>query len=109
MPLIIDEGRILAAQGLDKRLRVSAWRPTSDANADPAQDVQRFLHDYVPDLLSHTQECHSGVTTVMPDGMPLVGKLAGDGAVFYALGAGHYGPAWTPIIAERITEMLNEV
>jgi glycine/D-amino acid oxidase-like deaminating enzyme len=109
MPLIIDEGRMAVAHGLDNCLRVSAWRPTSDSNGEPAQDVQRFLHDRLPDLLNHTQECHSGVTTVMPDGMPLVGKLAGDGAVFYALGAGHYGPAWAPIIAERITEMLNEV
>jgi glycine/D-amino acid oxidase-like deaminating enzyme len=109
MPLMIDDGRMLAALGLDNRLRISAWRPTSDADADPAEDVQGFLHDRLPDLLDHIQECRSGMTVVMPDGMPLVGKLAGDGAVYYALGAGHYGPAWAPIIAERISGMLNEV
>jgi glycine/D-amino acid oxidase-like deaminating enzyme len=109
MPLMIDEGRLVAARGLDDRLRVSAWRPTSDADADPADDVQRFLHDRLPDLLDHTQERCSGMTVVMPDAMPLVGRLAGDGAVFYALGGGHFGPAWAPIVAERIIEMLNEV
>ena len=121
MPLIIDGGRLTAAVGQDHRLRVCAWRPVSvargdprgDTRADPEIDVQRFLHRYLPDLLDQTQECRSGVTTVTLDGKPLVGRLAGDGAdsgaVFYAVGAGHYGPTWAPIIAERIASMVNEV
>jgi glycine/D-amino acid oxidase-like deaminating enzyme len=109
MPLMIDDGRLLAAQELDGRLRVSAWRPVSDADADPAQDVQHFLHEHLPDALSHTEGRRSGMTVTMPNGMPLIGRLAGDGAVYYALGAGHYGPAWAPVMAERILTMLNEV
>ncbi len=110
-PLMIDDGQLLVAQTPDRRLRINAWRPVDGASADaadPADDALRFLHEYLPELLGQMQDRRSGVVTAMPDGAPLVGRLVGDGAVFYAVGAGVYGPAWAPVIARRVAQMVDE-
>jgi glycine/D-amino acid oxidase-like deaminating enzyme len=109
VPLVIDDGQMIVSQTPDDRLRINAWRTTDDEGADPAEDVLRFLHEHLPELLNYTQDHRSGVTTVARDGAPLIGKLVGDGAVFYALGAGVYGPAWAPAMVERVARMMNEV
>ncbi|MCL4505174.1 MAG: FAD-binding oxidoreductase [Chloroflexi bacterium] len=105
MPLIIDQAQLTVAQTLDGRLRIAAWRKGNQG--DPAGDIAQFLHTYLRALARHTDEWRTGVTSLTPDGIPLVGKLAGDGTVLYALGAGIYGPAWAPLMAERIAQLLE--
>jgi glycine/D-amino acid oxidase-like deaminating enzyme len=106
MPLVIDGAHLLVTQTLDWRLRVNAWDWDGPDDDDPAEDVQRFLRAHLPDLLDYTDQWVSGAATVTQDGVPLVGQLAGEGRVIYALGAGMYGPAWAPIIAERVGQMI---
>jgi glycine/D-amino acid oxidase-like deaminating enzyme len=107
MPLLIDRTHLSVAQTLDSRLRINAWHWDHQTDYDPGQDIQRFLRAQLPELLDYTEAWQTGVMTVTRDSAPLVGKLAGNGTVLYALGAGMYGPAWAPIIAERIAQMLG--
>jgi glycine/D-amino acid oxidase-like deaminating enzyme len=108
MPLVIDRAHLLVTQTVDWRLRINAWHWDNHNNDDPAEDVQRFLRAHLPELLEYTEEWRSGTTTVTHDGAPLVGRLAGEGRVFYALGAGMFGPAWAPIMAEQVAELVKE-
>jgi glycine/D-amino acid oxidase-like deaminating enzyme len=57
-------------------------------------------------MLDQSERWLAGTTTVTRDGAPLVGELVGEGKVLYAIGAGMYGPAWAPVIAERIAGLL---
>ncbi len=107
-PFMIDDGQMLVVQTPDLRLHVNAWRLVDGANTDPADDVGRFLKEYLPELQSQGQTQGSCVTTVTSDGAPLVGRLTGEGAVYYAVGAGVYGPAWAPVIAGRVVQMIDE-
>ncbi len=105
MPLIIDDGRLVMAQTRDWRLRIFAR--SADPQRDPAVDIAAFLHTHAPELAAHTEEWRYGVTSITADNAPLTGRLAGAGAVVYALGAGMYGPAWAPIIAERVQALTE--
>lgn len=111
-PVIVDGGRLLVARGNDSRLRIAAWNmddrsPGNDR--DPGQAIRRFLDQQASDLLSETERWQSGVTTYTADGAPLVDRLDMDGRVFYATAAGLYGLAWGPIIAEKVTDLINPV
>lgn len=105
MPLIIDGARMVMAQTRDWRLRIFAHRP--DNQGDPSADIAAFLRAHAPELAAHTEEWRYGVTTITADNVPLIGKLAGEGTVVYAIGAGMYGPAWAPIIAERVQQLVE--
>ena len=110
MPLIADNGKLTVVPGTDDRVRLAAWQwdeslgsaPTSD----PTDDVQQFLSQHLPHLAQHTELWQNSVTTMTHDGAPLVGKLDGEGRVFYAVGLGLYGLAWGPVVAERMTELV---
>ncbi len=105
MPLIVDQAQLIVAQTLDGRLRIAAWH--ADNRGDPAGDIAQFLHTHLPALAAHTADWHTGVTAFAPDGVPLVDRLEAGGTVVYALGAGAYGPAWAPLMAERAARLLE--
>lgn len=105
MPLVIDHGRLVMAQTRDWRLRVYAQQ--ADIRCDPAADITAFLRDHIPELMAHSDDWCCGVTSSTADGAPLVGRLANDTLVLYALGAGLYGPAWAPIMAERVQQLVE--
>ncbi len=105
-PVIIDGGRIVAAQTADKRVCVAAWRWNGQTDGDPARDAHAYLDAHMPHLLAETETWLSGTGVVSHDGAPLVGTLSGDdgassGNVFYALAPGAFGLAWAPVIAEQ--------
>jgi glycine/D-amino acid oxidase-like deaminating enzyme len=107
IPLVIDHAHMMVAQNLDGRLRVSAWSWDSQPD-DPGSAIRLFLRTHLPELLDHTEEWRSGAMAITQDGAPLVGKMAGDGAVLYALGAGADGAAWAPLMADHIVQLLGE-
>ena len=108
MPLAIDHSQMLVTQTVDWRLHINAWHWDDHTDDDPAEDVQRFLRAFLPELLEFTEEWRSGITTITQDGAPLVGRLTGEGVAYYALGTGMYGPAWAPILAEQIAELVQQ-
>jgi glycine/D-amino acid oxidase-like deaminating enzyme len=105
MPLIIDDARLVMAQTRDWRLRIFAR--DADNQGDPTADIAAFLRAHAPKLAAQTEEWRYGVTSLTSDSTPLIGRLAGAGTVVYALGAGMYGAAWAPIIAERVQALVE--
>ncbi|HEY3290785.1 MAG TPA: FAD-dependent oxidoreductase [Anaerolineae bacterium] len=105
MPLVIDHGRLVLSQTRDWRLRIYARKST--VRSDPAAAITDYLHEHLPELMAHSEDWCSGVTSTTPDSAPLVGRLANDTLVLYALGAGMNGPAWAPIMAERIQQLVE--
>lgn len=110
VPVIVDDGRLLIARGNDARLRIAAWdldERSAHLDHDPANTIRQFIEQQLPNLMNETERWQSGVTTYSPDGVPLIDRLPIDGRVFYATAAGLYGLAWGPIIAERISDLLQ--
>ena len=106
MPLIVDGGRLAVVPGADDRVRIAAWQLGEGQTANPNEDVMRFLGQHMPHLAEQTELWQSSVTTTTHDGAPLVGQLAGEGRVFYAVGLGLYGLAWGPVVAERVAGLV---
>jgi len=110
MPLMVDNGRLTVVPGTDDRVRIAAWQWDeslgSALTSDPTDDVQQFLSQQIPHLAQHTELWQNSVTTLTRDGAPLVGKLDGEGCVFYAVGLGLFGLAWGPVVAERIAALV---
>jgi glycine/D-amino acid oxidase-like deaminating enzyme len=106
MPLLVDNGKLTVVPGTDGRVRLAAWQWDEPLTSDPTDDVQQFLSQHMPHLAQHTELWQNSVTTMTRDGAPLVGKLDGEGRVFYAVGLGLYGLAWGPIVAERVAGLV---
>lgn len=110
-PVLVDGGRIVAAQTTDMRVYVQAWRWNSRNDGDPAHDVRNYLNAHMPELLSETETWLSMISIASHDDSPLVGILSvngrsSGGKVFYALAPGAFGLAWAPIIAEQVIDLL---
>lgn len=108
MPMVIDHGRMLVAQTLDSRLRITAWQNDALDSGGAMGDIKQFLSQHIPLLQNMTHEWRTGATTFAPGDMPLVDRLPGDDHIIFALGAGMYGPAWAMSIADRVLKLINE-
>lgn len=108
-PVVVDGGRIVAAQTDDLRVSVGAWRWDSRGEGDPVRDARGYLSAHMPDLLAETELWLSSTCVVSRDGGPLVGALSGNdgvsGGVFYALAPGAFGLAWAALIAEQVVDL----
>lgn len=109
-PVVVDGGRIVAAQTTDRRVCVGAWRWDGRSDGDPARDARAYLTAHMPNLLTETELWLSSTCVVSRDGSPLVGVLSGNdgasgGAVLYALAPGAFGLAWAPLIAEQVADL----
>jgi glycine/D-amino acid oxidase-like deaminating enzyme len=107
MPLIVDDGKLTVVPGTDDRVRIAAWQWEDLLTTTPTDAVQHFLGQHLPHLAQHTELWQNTVTTITRDGAPLVGKLDGEGRVFYAVGLGLYGLAWGPVVAERVAALMS--
>ena len=107
MPLIVDNGRLTVVPGADDRVRIAAWQWDELLTSDPTEAIQQFLGTHLPHLAQHTELWQNSVTTLTRDGAPLVGKLDGEGSVFYAVGLGLYGLAWGASVAARVAELMT--
>ena len=110
MPVLVDGGRIAAAQTTDMRVCVQAWRWNNRTDGDPTHDARAYLNAHMLELLSETETWLSAISIASRDGGPLVGTLSGNdrssgGNVFYALAPGAFGLAWAPIIAEQVINL----
>jgi len=113
MPVAIDQARVVAAQTLDTRVCVAAWGWHDNAASDLVAAARAYLDAHLPDLLNETEAWATTTATVTADGAPLVGALPASsgapgrpGRIYYALGAGPYGLAWAPLMAEQVTRLV---
>lgn len=106
LPLIVNDASLMLTPARDARIRAAAWL-WENSDADPYFLLRAFLRRLDGDLSQQAAQWNAGVTTVTEDGAPLVGRLAGEGAVMYALGLGPFGLAWAPIVAERIAALAQ--
>jgi gamma-glutamylputrescine oxidase len=104
-PLIIDYGRLSVLHGKDNRARVSAWN--EEAQTDPSANARHFVNGYLPSLSENFESQLSSVTTTTPDGAPFVDKLEVEGNVYFAIGLGLHGLAWSVLVAEAMTELVG--
>ena len=111
MPVWIDRGELIVGQTADLRMVVAAWDWRGERGAECPGRIHAYLEKNRPDLLNETETWSTTQTTVTPDGAPLVGALStgrlSDARVVYALGAGPYGLAWAPIIAEQAAALVT--
>jgi glycine/D-amino acid oxidase-like deaminating enzyme len=106
MPMLVNDASLMLAPARESRIKAAAWM-WEDGTADPYFVLRAFLRRLDGDLSQQAAQWNAGVTTATDDGAPLVGKLAGDGNVMYALGLGPFGLAWAPIVAERIAALAQ--
>ena len=110
LPTLIDGANLVVGQGAGLRMYLAAWDWDGSHSAQLSARVHDFLETRRPDLLNETESWSATQTTVTRDGAPLVGKLslggAADSRVFYALGAGPYGVAWAPVMAEQVVSLV---
>jgi glycine/D-amino acid oxidase-like deaminating enzyme len=104
LPMLVNDGSLMLSPAREGRVKAAAWS-WQDTEADPYFMLRAFLRRLDGDLSQQAAEWRAGVTTVTDDGAPLVGQLAGEGHVMYALGLGPFGMAWAPIVAERIAAL----
>jgi glycine/D-amino acid oxidase-like deaminating enzyme len=113
MPVAIDQARVVVAQTLDARMCVAAWGWHETAASDLIAAARAYLDAHLPELLNETEAWSSTTATVTADGAPLVGALPATagapdrpGRIYYALGAGPYGLAWAPLMADQVTRLV---
>jgi glycine/D-amino acid oxidase-like deaminating enzyme len=106
LPLIVNDASLMLTPAREARIKAAAW-VWETGDADPYFLLRSFLRRLGGDLIQQAAQWNAGVTTVTDDGAPLVGQLAGEGNVMYALGLGPFGLAWAPIVAERIAALAQ--
>jgi glycine/D-amino acid oxidase-like deaminating enzyme len=106
LPILVNDASLMLAPARDSRVKAAAWA-WEGGDADPYFMLRGFLRRLGGDLSQQAAQWNAGVTTVTDDGAPLVGQLAGEGNVLYALGLGPFGLAWAPIVAERIAALAQ--
>lgn len=106
LPILVNDASLMLTPARESRIKAAAWS-WQDSEADPYFMLRAFLRRLDGDLSQQAAQWSAGVTTVTDDGAPLVGQLAGEGNVMYALGLGPFGLAWAPIVAERIAALAR--
>lgn len=106
LPMVVNDASLMLTPAREGRIKAAAWMWDGN-DADPYFLLRAFLRRLDGDLSQQAAQWNAGVTTVTDDGAPLVGKLAGEGNVMYALGLGPFGLAWAPIVAERIAALAR--
>ena len=106
LPILVNDAGLMLAPARESRIKAAAWS-WQETETDPYFMLRAFLRRLDGDLSQQAAEWRAGVTTVTDDGAPLVGQLAGEGNVTYALGLGPFGLAWAPIVAERIAALIR--
>ncbi len=105
MPAVIDGGQMMIAPAGEGRIKAAAWQPDGNS-ADPYDILRAFLKRTDAHLAEQAEHWTTSVTTLTNDGAPFVGKLDTDGNVFYALGLGAFGLAWSPVIAGQVASLV---
>jgi len=73
------------------------------------EDLLRFASRHFPEVETRIAHRRSGLMGFTPDGLPLLGRLPGLPQVYFTVGLGGQGLAWTFVLAERLVElMLND-
>ena len=115
-PCCADYGYEYCRQLPDRRLLLGGWRRPHSSNRETRQKSE--LDDVVQDGLIHFASHHfpeidirsvsrwSGVMGFTPDGLPLVGRLPDLPQVYFAVGFGGRGLAWTFVVAEQLVELM---
>jgi glycine/D-amino acid oxidase-like deaminating enzyme len=106
LPLIIDGGRVNVVHGKDGRTQVAAWQPAG-SGINPATDLSAWMKSREPALAEQTESTAQAVLSTTEDGAPFVDRLDGDGNVFFAVGLGVFGLAWTALVAEAMAELVQ--
>jgi gamma-glutamylputrescine oxidase len=68
--------------------------------------LTRFATRHFPEVDARSTSRWSGVMGFTPDGLPLVGRLPDLPQVYFAVGLGGRGLAWTLAVAERLVELM---
>ncbi|MFM7203734.1 MAG: NAD(P)/FAD-dependent oxidoreductase [Myxococcota bacterium] len=100
MPAYADEGKYSVRQLLNGRMMLGCggpdfgdgdqtWVEQTFGEAQQALDV--FAQRYFPEVVGHVVRRWSGTLGMTVDGLPLVGQLASDPRVCYAVGFGDFG------------------
>jgi len=111
-PCYADCGYEYACPLPDGRLLLGAWRrPCAKAIHSEAVDslregLTRFIARYFPEVEGRIASRRSGVMGFTPDGLPIVGHLAGLPQITFALGFGGWGLGWAFVAAERLVEWV---
>lgn len=113
-PCSADYGYEYWRQLPDRRLLIGGWRrPTpqfTDTQSDPGDPVRdgliRFAARYFPEVETRDSDRWSGMMGFTPDGLPLVGWLPHLPRVYFAVGLGGRGLAWTFVVADRLVELM---
>lgn len=107
LPIVVDDARLVLAPAQGSRIRGAAWLWHSrEQTADPSDELRRFLRKLSLGKPEQTEQWSTGVTTAADDGAPRVGRLEAVDNIFYALGLGAYGLAWSTIAAAQIAALL---
>ncbi len=94
----------LKAQG-----RIGQETEPDDEPDDAVHDgLLRFAQRHFPDVTAemHSADRWSGVMGFTPDGLPLVGRLPKLPQVYFAVGFGGRGLAWSFVIADRLVHSM---
>jgi gamma-glutamylputrescine oxidase len=121
-PCYADYGYEYCRQLPDRRLLLGSWRRSRSASQernseenreteldDVVQDgLLRFALRHFPDVNVKTRNTGrwSGVMGFTPDGLPLIGRLPGLPQVYFAVGLGGRGLAWSFVVADRLVKSM---
>lgn len=112
-PCSADYGYEYCRQLPNRRLCIGGWRrpaQSGELQSDPDDPVRdgliRFTTRYFPDVEIDRIDQRSGTMGFTPDGLPLVGWLPHLPRVYFAVGLGGRGLAWTFVIADRLVELM---
>jgi len=112
-PCSADYGYEYCRQLPDRRLLIGGWRrpaQSGESQADPDDPVRdglvRFTTRYFPEVETDRADHRSGTMGFTPDGLPLVGWLPHLSRVYFAVGLGSRGLAWTFVVADRLVELM---
>jgi glycine/D-amino acid oxidase-like deaminating enzyme len=121
-PCSADYGYEYCHQLPDRRLLLGSWRrpraPKQGKNtgADPNTELDdvvrdgllRFALRHFPDVNIEARNTNrwSGVMGFTPDGLPLVGRLPDLPQVYFAVGLGGRGLAWSFVVADQLVESM---
>jgi glycine/D-amino acid oxidase-like deaminating enzyme len=127
-PFCADYGYEYCRQLPDRRLLLGSWRrprsprqgagqegdretsPEANQEAEFADAVQsglvRFASRHFPEIETRKADRWSGVMGFTPDGLPLVGRLPDLPQVYFAVGFGGRGLAWSFVAAKQLVELM---
>ena len=105
-PCSVDYGHTYCRQLSDRRLLLGTWGDHTSKqprlSAPLEEHLSRFAKRHFPEVDLHRAERQVGIMGSAADGLPLLGTLPDLPQVYFAVGFGGWGLAWSFVTAEKM-------